>query len=193
MLKSSRDHKLKNLLSYYLATHKSQPSITAFKYSTSTADDSGSASAENARPPPATKVVICGGGLYGTSVAYHLAELGYKDVVLLTRDKIGSGTTFYSTGVISTTRTSKCETLLTKYSINLYQALQKNGHQIEFNNCGSVGLSTNRNRWHTIKRQVAETKNLGIDRQLLSADECLERFPFMRADDVDVRPCLYLG
>jgi len=182
MLKLSRDHKLINLFSSYSPLNK--PSIKTFKLSSiiKSADEAD----KTPQLPSATKVVICGGGLFGTSVAYHLAELGYKDVVLLTRDKIGSGTTFYSTGVISTSRTSKCETLLTKYSINLYQDLQKNGHQIEFNNCGSVGLSTNRNRWHTIKRQVSETKNLGIDRQLLSADECLEKFPFIRIDDIDV-------
>lgn len=50
--------------------------------------DALNSSTENlVKPPSATKVVICGGGLFGTSVAYHLAQLGYKDVVLVTRDK----------------------------------------------------------------------------------------------------------
>jgi NADPH-dependent 2,4-dienoyl-CoA reductase/sulfur reductase-like enzyme len=82
------------------------------------------------KPPTATKVVICGGGLIGTSVAYHLAQLGYKDVVLVTRDKLGSGTTFYSTGELGIIKLSTSETLFSKYSANLYEKLQDEGHQI---------------------------------------------------------------
>jgi UDP-galactopyranose mutase len=80
--------------------------------------------------PLSTKVVICGGGLFGTSTAYHLAQLGYKDVILVTRDKLGSGTTFYSTGVVSIMRLSTSETIFTKYSANLYDQLQNGGHDL---------------------------------------------------------------
>ena len=80
--------------------------------------------------PLSTKVVICGGGLFGTSTAYHLAQLGYKDVILVTRDKLGSGTTFYSTGVVSIMRLSTSETIFTKYSASLYDKLQNEGHDL---------------------------------------------------------------
>ena len=52
---------------------------------------------------------------------------------------------------------------------------------------GSIGLATSRDRWHTIKRLVSETKTQGMECFLLSAEECLEKFPYMRVDDVEVR------
>ena len=147
MLKiATRDKKFRSVFSIYLSSHKFNKApiisslasvkngINPFSTNTNVAAATDSVNNEIPKPPAAPKVVICGGGLIGTSVAYHLAELGYKDVVLLTRDKLGSGTTFYSTGVISVTRTSKCETLLSKYSVNLYQNLQKKGHLISICN-----------------------------------------------------------
>lgn len=51
---------------------------------------------------------------------------------------------------------------------------------------GSIGLATSRDRWHTIKRLVSETKTQGIECFLLSAEECQEKFPLLRVDDVEV-------
>ena len=188
MLLVARNQKIKTLFANCLtdrncnkySSTKNLNSTSAFSTETNTFD-----SGNHPKPPPAARVVICGGGLIGTSVAYHLAELGYKDVVLVTRDKLGSGTTFYSTGILNVNRSTKCETLLSKYSAKLYLNLQSKGHPINFTNCGSISLATNRDRWHTIKRQVADTKNLGIDCQLLSPEECLEKFPYLRVDDLE--------
>lgn len=136
-------NKLKNLnnvsnyLSKLVTDHLSSKSCSCC-YSTDSVDKSTTL-ADNAKepaplnlvkPPSATKVVICGGGLIGTSVAYHLAQLGYKDVCLVTRDKLGSGTTFYSTGELGIIKLSTSETLFSKYSANLYEKLQDQGHQI---------------------------------------------------------------
>ena len=93
-----------------------------------------SASTGNVKLPPtfplSTKVVICGGGLFGTSVAYHLAHLGYKEVILVTRDKLGSGSSRFSTGLVETIKVSTTETLLSKYTANLYKKLQDEGHNL---------------------------------------------------------------
>jgi hypothetical protein len=137
-------------------------------------------------PPSTAKVVICGGGLFGTSIAYHLAELGFKDVVLVTRNKIGSGTTYYTSGVLGQVKLNTSETLLSKYSSNLYEKLQKDGHQIKYVKCGSLGLATTRDRWHTVQRQCAEAKTRGIECHLLSAEECYDKFPLIRYDDLEV-------
>jgi pyruvate dehydrogenase phosphatase regulatory subunit len=127
--------------------------------------------------PQSTKVVICGGGLIGTSTAYHLTQLGYQDVILLTRNKyvvvlrrpqnpllfflllrLGSGTTFYSTGTVSSVRLSPTEIILSRYSTNLYEKLQKEGHSIKFDQVGSIGLASTSDRWLTLKRNHAESK-----------------------------------
>jgi len=122
---------------------------------------------------------------------------------------LGSGTTFYNTGTVETIRHSTTETLFAKYSATLYDNLQKEGHDLskilflvskkifiysfkillklkEYSRVGSIGLATSRDRWHTVKRLVSETKAQGIECFLLSAEECQEKFPLLRVDDVEV-------
>jgi hypothetical protein len=143
-------------------------------------EQSKAANSSSVTFPLATKVVICGGGLFGTSIAYHLGQLGYKDVVLVTRDRLGSGASRFSTGLVETIKVSTTETLLSKYTANLYQKLQSEDHDLsnliqiffkqtdyanlfliflsEYERVGSIGLAASRDRWHTIRRQVSETK-----------------------------------
>jgi pyruvate dehydrogenase phosphatase regulatory subunit len=150
-----------------------------------TGASSSSASSE-VKFPLAAKVVICGGGLFGTSVAYHLAQLGYKDVILVTRNTLGSGTSFYSTGIVSIMRLSTSDTIFSKYSSTLYEKLQSEGHDIKYEKVGSIGLATSRDRWYTIKRLLSETRSQGIHQSLMSVDEIQEKFPMLRIDDVEV-------
>jgi hypothetical protein len=97
---------------------------------TATSDNKSVNKSSNVTFPLATKVVICGGGLFGTSIAYHLGQLGYKDVVLVTRDRIGSGSSRFSTGLVECIKVSTTETLFSKYTANLYQKLQNEGHDL---------------------------------------------------------------
>lgn len=99
MLQIARNQKFKGVFSTYFSSHKFNSNLVsssshngynwsrARSYSTLDQTENGDPQEEIPKPPAATKVIICGGGLIGTSVAYHLAEFGYKDVVLLTRDK----------------------------------------------------------------------------------------------------------
>jgi hypothetical protein len=82
LFKSSAHNIKKFFFNGYFLTKKNR-SIQCFSFSSS----SSNADEQQVKFPLSTKVVICGGGLFGTSVAYHLAQLGYKDVVLVTRDK----------------------------------------------------------------------------------------------------------
>ena len=63
-------------------------------------------------------------------MAYHLGELGFKDVILVTRDTLGSGTTYYNTGIVGISRLSTSETTFSKYSANLYEKLHKEGFDL---------------------------------------------------------------
>src|SRR6187431_1779275 len=75
--------------------------------------------------PTQARVVIVGGGIIGTSVAYHLAHMGFKDVVLLERDRITSGTTWHAAGLMVTFgSTSETSTELRKYTRDLYRRLE---------------------------------------------------------------------
>ena len=75
--------------------------------------------------PKSTKVVIIGGGVAGTSCAYHLAKFGWKDVILLERDKLTSGTTRHAAGLVSQLGPSATITKIRKYSLDLYRELEK--------------------------------------------------------------------
>ena len=75
--------------------------------------------------PSSAKVVVIGGGVAGTSSAYHLAKFGWKDVVLLERDQLTSGTTWHAAGLIGQLGSSLTITKLRKYSLDLYKELEK--------------------------------------------------------------------
>ncbi|MGB2374458.1 MAG: FAD-dependent oxidoreductase, partial [Candidatus Puniceispirillaceae bacterium] len=74
--------------------------------------------------PNAAKVVIIGGGVVGCSVAYHLAKLGWTDIVLLERKQLTCGTTWHAAGLIAQLRATQNMTRLAKYSQELYTRLE---------------------------------------------------------------------
>ena len=75
--------------------------------------------------PSSTKVVVIGGGVAGCSCAYHLAKYGWKDVVLLERDQLTSGTTWHAAGLVSQLGPSAAITKIRKYTTDLYKELEK--------------------------------------------------------------------
>ena len=76
--------------------------------------------------PSSTKVVVIGGGVAGTSCAYHLAKFGWKNIVLLERDQLTSGTTWHAAGLLGQLGASSTITKLRKYSLDLYKELGPN-------------------------------------------------------------------
>ena len=74
--------------------------------------------------PAKARAVIIGGGVAGCSVAYHLAKLGWKDIVLLERKQLTSGTTWHAAGLLSQSRPSPVLQKLTMYSTDLYERLE---------------------------------------------------------------------
>ena len=82
-------------------------------------------------PPSEARVVVIGGGIIGNSVAYHLAHAGLKDVVLLERDRLTSGTTWHAAGLMVTFGSkSETSTEIRKYSKQLYSSLEKETGQV---------------------------------------------------------------
>src|SRR6266446_947974 len=90
-----------------------------------------SASIVNAAPTTEANVVIVGGGIVGCSVAYHLAKLGWKDVVLLEQNQLAGGTTWHAAGLVGRLRTTNSMTKINKYSAELYAGLEREtGHPV---------------------------------------------------------------
>jgi glycine cleavage system aminomethyltransferase T/glycine/D-amino acid oxidase-like deaminating enzyme len=131
--------------------------------------------------PAAARCVIVGGGVGGTSIAYHLARLGWDDVVLVERNQLTSGSTFHSAGLVGQLRGSVSLTKMMMYSVELYRELGEACGWIE---CGGIRLASSEERMEELRRQAGWAKTFGLPLELISAGEARERFPLMSTDGV---------
>jgi len=136
--------------------------------------------------PKEAEVVIVGGGIIGTSIAYHLAHMGLKDVVLLEKDRLTSGTTWHAAGLMVTFgSTSETSTELRKYTRQLYTNLEaETGLSTGFNPCGFIEVATDDDRLEEYRRVCAFNRYCGIDVQEISPKEVQDLFPLARVDDI---------
>ncbi|MEP3275488.1 MAG: FAD-dependent oxidoreductase [Stappiaceae bacterium] len=135
--------------------------------------------------PKEAKAVIIGGGIVGCSTAYHLAKLGWTDVVLLERKKLTSGTTFHAAGLVGQLRSSANITQLLGYSVELYQSLEaETGQATGWKMNGGLRLACNDARWTEVKRQATTAHSFGLDMQLLTPEEAQDLWPLMTIDDL---------
>ena len=134
--------------------------------------------------PAAARCVIIGGGVGGTSIAYHLAELGWRDVVLLDRNQLTSGSTFHSAGLVGQLRSSVSLTKMMMYSVELYRKLGGGEFDPGWTECGGIRLACSPERWEETRRQAGWAKTFGLPLELISAEEAQERFPLMVTDGV---------
>jgi len=135
--------------------------------------------------PARAHVVVIGGGVIGSSVAYHLAHLG-QDVVLLERDRLTSGTTWHAAGLMVTFgSTSETSTELRKYTRDLYGRLEaETGQSTGFKPVGFIEVATEPDRLEEYRRVSAFNRLCGVDVHEISAREVAEMFPLARTDDV---------
>jgi 4-methylaminobutanoate oxidase (formaldehyde-forming) len=136
--------------------------------------------------PSRARVVVIGGGVIGTSVAYHLADLGWTDVVLLERDRLTSGTTWHAAGLMVTFgSTSETSTEFRKYTRDLYSRLEaETGQSTGFLPVGFIEIATEPGRLEEYRRVSAFNRYCGVDVQEISAREVHDLFPLARTDDI---------
>lgn len=135
--------------------------------------------------PEKAQVVIIGGGVIGCSVAYHLAKIGWKDIVLLERKQLTSGTTWHAAGLIAQLRASKNMTKLAKYSQELYGSLEaETGVATGFRRCGSITVALTDARKEEILRQAAMARAFGVEVEEISPNEVKERYEHINIDGV---------
>jgi 4-methylaminobutanoate oxidase (formaldehyde-forming) len=125
--------------------------------------------------------VIVGGGVGGTSIAYHLAQLGERDVVLVDRAELTSGSTFHSAGLVGQLRGSVSLTRMMMDSVALYRRLGEACGWIE---CGGLRLACTPEREEELHRQIGWSRTFGLPLELLSAGEAAALFPLMSTDGV---------
>ena len=135
--------------------------------------------------PQRARVVVIGGGVIGTSVAYHLAHLG-EDVLLLERDRLTSGTTWHAAGLMVTFgSTSETSTEMRKYTRDLYSRLEaETGLATGFSPVGFIEVAADEDRLEEYRRVSAFNRWCGVDVQEISPREVGELFPLARTDDL---------
>jgi len=131
------------------------------------------------------QAVIIGGGVGGTSIAYHLAELGWTDIVLVDRAELTSGSTFHSAGLVGQLRSSVTLTKMMMYGVDLYRRLAaETGMDPAWHEVGSLRLASTPERLEELRRQAGWAKTFGLPLELIGAAEAQALFPLMSTDGV---------
>ena len=139
----------------------------------------------NATLPERAQVVIIGGGVIGTSVAYHLVKLGWTDVVLIEQGELSSGTTWHAAGLVGQLRASESGTRLVQYSTDLYARLEEEvGLSSGYTQCGGVIVARTEDRMTQLRRTAATAEAFQLECELLTPDQARERWPIMDIEDL---------
>ncbi len=126
------------------------------------------------------RVVVIGGGVVGASVLYHLTKRGWKDVVLVERDELTSGSTWHAAGGFHTLNGDPNVAKLQEYTINLYKEIEQiSGQATGVHLTGGVMLVSTRDRWDWLKMAHARNRYLGVPTELISVKEAKKHWPLL--------------
>jgi len=126
-----------------------------------------------------------GGGIVGASVAYHLTRLGWTDVVVLEQGHLSGGTTWHAAGLVGQLRATEGGTRLVQYSASLYESLEAEvGLSTGFKRVGGVTVARTPDRMTQLRRTAASADAYGLECELLTPQQALDRWPLLRTDDL---------
>ena len=135
--------------------------------------------------PKNVKAVIIGGGVAGCSCAYHLAKFGWKDIILLERDQLTSGTTWHAAGLVSQLGPTAAVTKIRKYSLELYKSLEK---EIDFSSGlklnGALSIATTKGRWQELLRQATTAQLYDVNVEVLNIEQIKKIYPVINEDGI---------
>ena len=136
--------------------------------------------------PDRARVVVIGGGIIGSSIAYHLTKMGWTDILLLERDRLTSGTTWHAAGLMVTFgSTSETSTEMRKYTRDLYARLEaETGHATGLKPIGFIEVAADEDRLEEYRRVSAFNRWCGVDVHEISPADVKRLFPLARVDDI---------
>jgi 4-methylaminobutanoate oxidase (formaldehyde-forming) len=131
------------------------------------------------------RAVVIGGGVGGCSILYHLAKMGWTDVVLVEQYGLTHGSTWHSAGLVGQLRSTVSLTKMMQYSVGLYADLaEETGKDPGWHELGGLRLASSQARYEEIQRQAGWAKSFGLPIEIVSAKEAQELFPLMSTDGV---------
>ncbi|MCH7711017.1 MAG: FAD-binding oxidoreductase, partial [Proteobacteria bacterium] len=135
--------------------------------------------------PTQARAVIIGGGIVGCSVAYHLAKIGWREIVLLEQGQLSCGATWHAAGLVGQLRAHQNLTRLIRYSCELYENLEaETGQATGWKRCGSLAVARTPDRMTLLKRTASMARAHGVEAEVIGAEEAGRLWPMMRADDL---------
>ena len=130
--------------------------------------------------PSHARAVVIGGGIVGTSVAYHLARNGWTDTVLLERNQLTSGTTWHAAGLVTKLRATYNMTMLASYAEECFRTVEaETGESTGFRTTGSILVASTQERWTEVQRGMSMGKVCGFDVQAIDAAEIKRQWPLI--------------
>ena len=137
--------------------------------------------------PTHAQVVVIGGGVGGCSIAYHLTLMGWKDVVILERHELTSGSTWHSAGLVGQMRSDANLTRMMHYSTDLYRKLKdETGYDPAWREVGGLRLASSADRMEDNKRLVGMAQSFGVPMELVSAKQAMDLFPMMNPEGIEI-------
>ena len=130
--------------------------------------------------PSHAKVVVIGGGVVGCSILFHLAKFGWKDVVLLERDELTSGSSWHAAGQIHTISSDPNISRLQSYTIDLYKEIEDtSGHSVGLHITGGFYAASTKEWYDYLKRERSKARYMGLHQEFISPKELGDRHPLI--------------
>ncbi|MBB3066235.1 GcvT family protein [Limibacillus halophilus] len=132
------------------------------------------------------RIIVIGGGAIGTSVAYHLARAGEKDVLLLEKAQITEGCTWHAAGLVGQLRSKRNLTRLMQNSVAVFDRLAEEADAaIDWKKVGSLRLASSPDRWSEIRRSMGQARSFDVECHALSAEEAAKLFPYITTEGIE--------
>ena len=131
------------------------------------------------------QVVIIGGGIVGCSIAYHLTQMGWKDIIILEKGELTSGSTWHAAGLVGQLRSHRNVTRMLQHSVSLYETLEaETGLTTGWKRCGCLHLASTEDRLFELKKGATTARSFGLEMHMITPREALEIFPILDIDGI---------
>ena len=135
--------------------------------------------------PTSARIVVIGGGVIGTSIAYHLTRSGEKDVVLLEKSRLTEGATWHAAGLVGQFRSQQNLMSLMNDSVKLFDVLaEETGQEIDWHKFGSLRLAQTEDRWKELLKSYSAAQSVGFEMNLLTPNEARDLYPLIETGDL---------